>query len=90
MMLSLVIAMIKHSESTKSNMFAISLQYLQKKKLEMEFIFWRSDFLHFYKLALFFLMEVARHVQSIQNKKVVIFLQYIKKKVSQLLLCSSA
>ena len=42
----------------------------------------------FYKLALSFLMEVPRHVQSIQNRKLVIFLQYTKKKVRQLLLCS--
>ena len=33
-------------------------------------------------------MEVARHVQSTQNKKFVTFLQYIKKKVLQLLLSS--
>ena len=26
-------------------------------------------------------MEVARHVQSMQNRKLVIFLQYLKKKV---------
>ena len=38
----------------------------------------------FYKLGLLFLMEVARHVQSTQNRKLVIFLQYIKKKMSQL------
>ena len=34
-------------------------------------------------------MEVAaRHVQNTQNKKLVIFLQYVKKKVLQMLLCS--
>ena len=32
-------------------------------------------------------MEVARHVQSTLNKKLVKFLQYIEKKVLQLLLC---
>ena len=42
---------------------------------------------NFYKLALSFLMEVAKHVQSTQNRKLVQFLQYIKKKVLQLLLC---
>ena len=31
-------------------------------------------------------MELARHVLSIQNRKLVICLQYFKKKVSQLLL----
>ena len=42
----------------------------------------------FYKLGLLFLIEVARYVQSTKNRKLVIFLQYIKKRVSQLLLCS--
>ena len=37
---------------------------------------------------LLFLMEVVIHVQSTQNRKFVIFLQYIKKKVLQLLLRS--
>ena len=55
----------------------------------MEFIFLHADkHQSFYKLALQFLMEVARHIQSTQNRKLVIFLQYIKKKVLQLLLCS--
>ena len=61
-----------------------SLQYLYniwEKKLGIEFIF-------LYNLALSFLMEVARHVQSTQNRKLVKFLQYIKKNVLQLLLCS--
>ena len=39
-------------------------------------------------MALLFLMELAGHVQSTQNRKLVIFLQHLKKKVSQLLLCS--
>ena len=38
----------------------------------------------FYKLGLLFLMEVARYVQSTQNKMLVIFLQIML----QLLLCS--
>ena len=33
-------------------------------------------------------MEVARHAQSMQNRKLVILLQYIKK-VLQLLLCAT-
>ena len=35
----------------------------------------------FYKLAFLLLMELARYVQSTQNRKLVIFLQYFKKKV---------
>ena len=38
LILPLLMGMIKHSQSTQSNRFVISLQYL-KKKLEMEFIF---------------------------------------------------
>ena len=80
--------MIKHSQSTESNKFTISLQYLKKEVRD------RVHFLHadkqqsFYKLALSFLMEVARHVQSTQKRKLVIFLQYIKKNESQLSLYS--
>ena len=52
----------------------------------MKFIFLHADKQQsFYKLALSFLMEVARHVQSNQSTKSGIYLQYIKKKVSQLL-----
>ena len=69
--------MTNNSHSTQSNKFAISLQYLKKEVRD------RVHFLHadkhesLYKLALSFLMEVARHVQSTQNRKLVIFLQYI-------------
>ena len=63
------------------------LQYL-KNEVRNEVDFLHADEHHsFYKLALF-LMEVARHVQITQNRKLLIFLQYLKKKVSHLLLCS--
>ena len=88
--ISLLMGMIKHSQSTQSNKFATSLQYLKKKKkFEMKFSFLHADrHQSFYKLALLFLMEVARYVQSTQNRKLVMFFQYIKKKVLQLLLFS--
>ena len=79
----------KHSQSTQSNNFAISLQYL-KKEVRDEVHFMHADkHQSLYKVALSFLLEVARHVQSTQNqnRKLVIFLQYLKN-VSQLLLCS--
>ena len=41
-----------------------------------------------YKLALSILMEVPRHTKGSQNRQVVIFLNYVKKKVLHLLLCS--
>ena len=63
----------------QSNKFAISLQYLKKEVSN------RGHFRHadkrrsFYKLVLSFSMEVTRHVQNTQNRKLRIFLQYIKK-----------
>ena len=86
--LSLLMGMIKYSQNTRRNKFAISLQYLKKEVRN------RVHFLHadkhqsFYKFTLSFSAEVARHIQSIQNRKLVMFLQYREKKVSQLLLCS--
>ena len=85
-LLSLLIGIIKHSQGTQVTI----LQYLyniSKKKLKMEFIFLHADKNQsFHKLALSFFMEVARHVQGTQNRKLVIFLQWIKKKVLQLFL----
>ena len=86
--LSLLMGMIKYSQNNRRNKFAISLQYLKKEVRN------RVHFLHadkhqsFYKFTLSFSAEVARHIQSIQNRKLVMFLQYREKKVSQLLLCS--
>ena len=66
----------------------MSLQYLKKEHRD------EVDFLHgdkhqsFNKLALSFLMEVAKLVQSTQNKNSVIFLKCTKKKKWQILLCS--
>ena len=42
----------------------------------------------FYKLTLLFLTEEVKHVQSTQDRKLVMFLQCIEKKLPQLLLCS--
>ena len=59
--------MIKHSQITQSRKFATSLQYLKK---EVRRSFWHADKRQsFYKLVLSVLMEVARHVQNTQNKK---------------------
>ena len=74
--LSLLLGMIKHSQSTQSNKFAISLQYLKKVRKGVHFLY-ADEHQSFYKLGLFFLMEVTRHVQSTQNRKLVIFLQSV-------------
>ena len=78
----------KNSRSSQNNKFAVPLQYLKKEvKDEVDFLY-TDEHQKFYKLVLLFLMEVARDVQSTQNRKPVRFLQYIKQKVMQLLLCS--
>ena len=78
--LSLLLGMIKHSQSTQSNKFAISLQYLKKRSQEESSFFLQAD----KHQSLLFLMEVTRYVQRTRNRKLVIFLQ----RVLQLLLCS--
>ena len=55
--------MIKHSQITQSNKFAISLQYL-KKDVRNGGHFWHADKRQsFYKLVLSFLKEVARRLK---------------------------
>ena len=77
--------MIKYSQITQSNKFTISLQYL-KKEFRNEGHFSHADKCQSVcKLVLSFLMEVARHFQNTQNMKLVIFVLYSEKKLSQLL-----
>ena len=58
--LSLLLGMIKHSQSTQSNKFAISLQYLKKEvRKEVHFLY-ADEHQSFYKLRLLFLMEVTK------------------------------
>ena len=86
--LSLLMDMIKRSQSTQSNKFAISLQDVEKDVRNGANFLYTDKHQSLYKLALYFLMKVTKHVKSTQNRKLVIFLQYVKKKVLQLLLCS--
>ena len=73
--LSLLMDMIKHFQSSQNKKFAICIQYL-KKKVRNGYHFLHADkHQSCYKLALSFLMEVVRHVQSTQNRKLIIFLQ---------------
>ena len=47
----------------------------------MEFIFCMQINIKFLQVGIIsFLIEIARHIQSTQNKKLVILVQYIKKK----------
>ena len=62
--LSLLMGMMKCSQSTQSNTFAMSLQYLKKEVTDGIYFLYADKHQSFYKLALSFLMEVARDVQS--------------------------
>ena len=65
----ILMQVVKHSQSSQSSKFVISLQYL-KKEVRNGVHFWHADkHPSFYKLALSFLMEVVRHVQSTQNRR---------------------
>ena len=91
MILSLLMGMIKHSQSTESNKFAISLQCLKKEVGDGVLFLYAGKHQSFHNLVLLFLMKVARYVQHAQTGKLVIFLLYLmkkKKKVLELLLCS--
>ena len=81
MILSLLIGMIKHSQSTESNKFAISLQCLRKEVSNGVHSLHADKHQSFYKLTLSFFMEVARYVQSTQNRKLIIFLLNVRKNV---------
>ena len=87
--LSLLMGMIKHSQNSQSNkQFAISFQYLKKEVMNGVVFLHADKPQHFCKFRLLFSVKVARHIQSTQNRKLVMFLQYLKKNVLQLLLCS--
>ena len=82
--LTLLIGLIKHSQITQSNKFAITLQYLEKEVMDGVHFLNVDKHLSFCNLALSFLMEVTRHLQSTQNKKLIRFLQCLKKKIVNL------
>ena len=90
LILSLLLGMIKHSQSAQSNKFAIFLRYIKKEGTNGAHSLHVDKHQSFYKLALSFLMKAIRatNLQSIQDRKLVIFLQYMMQKVSELLLCS--
>ena len=62
------------SSKSQSNKFAISLQHLKKEVRDGVHFLHVDKHQNFYKLALSFLMEVARCVQSTQNRKLLNFL----------------
>ena len=65
-------SMIKHSQGTQSNKFVEYVYNISEKKLALDFIFLHTDkYQSFYNLVVLFLMKVARHAWSTQNKKFV-------------------
>ena len=80
--------MVKHSQSTQNNKFSIPSQYLKKEVRDGVDFLNANKYQSFYKLALSFLMEVTRRAQSTQNRKLIMLLQCLNKKVLQLFLCS--
>ena len=58
--LSLLLGMIKHSQSTQIIGLQISLQYLKKEDMKGGYFLHAAEHQSFYKLGLLFLMEVAR------------------------------
>ena len=78
---SLLMDMIKHSQSTKVKKVCSIFKISQKRTIYMEFIFCMQINIKFLQVGIIsFLIEIARHIQSTQNKKLVILVQYIKKK----------
>ena len=63
-MLSLLLDMVKNSQSTQSNKFAVSLQYLKKEVRNGVHFLHADKHQSFYKLTLSILMEVTTNVQS--------------------------
>ena len=80
--------MVKHCQSTGNNKCAITSQYLEKKVRDGVHFLHANKNQSFHKLAIPFLMKATGNAQSNQKRKMVIFLQYIKKKLLQLFLSS--
>ena len=90
----ILMAMVRHSQSSPKSNFVMSLQYLRKEvRDEVDFLhadkhqsFLQVDFKILctkvsYKVVLSLLMGRIKHSQSTQTKKFAISLQYLKKKL---------
>ena len=63
LILSLLISMINHFQSTPSNKFIISSKYLKKEVRNGVRFLHAGNYQSFYKFALLLLMEATRHVK---------------------------
>ena len=66
--LSLLMGVVKHSESTESSKFAISLQCFKREVRDGTYFLHADKHQGFYELTLKFLMEAVMHAQSAQNR----------------------
>ena len=82
--LSLLQGMINHSQRTWSNKFTISVRYLKNEVTNGGHILHADIHL---QVRIIVFDGSDQTVQSTKNSKLVIFLQYNKKRVSQLLSC---
>ena len=79
LILSFLVSMTRHAQSTQNKKFFISLQYLQKN-MEDEVDFLPSDKKkNFYWLIISLWLSIGRHSQSTQNNKFAISFLYLKE-----------
>ena len=70
-----LIGIVKYFQSSQNSKVTMSLQCIKKEVRKGVHFLHADEHQRFYKLGLLFLMEVARYVQSTQNRTLVIFLQ---------------
>ena len=71
--------MVKHSQSTQSNKFAIFLQYIKEEVRDGVHFLHADKHQSFYELVMSFLIEVARHIQISQSIGQKWFFEIIEK-----------
>ena len=71
--------MVKNSQSCQKSKFGMSLQYVTKVDLEVDFN--TLSIKVFYKVILSLLMGMVKYSQSTQSKEFAISLQYIKREI---------
>ena len=81
LIVSFLMVMVKHAQSTQNSKFVIYLQYLKKEEWD-EVDFMHADKIKLsYKVIPFILVGMARSAQITQNSKFAKSLQYLKKEV---------
>ena len=82
-MLSILVSVARHAQSTQNKNFALFLQFFQKNVgAEVDFFCLRINAEVFFKLIASLWVCVARHTESTENNKLVISMQYLKQNVN--------